>query len=323
MAIGAYVCDITDAARVEAVFGTERPAVVFHAAAHKHVPLMETNPGEAIKNNVFGTRTVADAAARLGAEKFVMISTDKAVNPTSIMGCSKRVAEIYIQNLGRHCPTQFVTVRFGNVLGSAGSVVPIFQSQIAAGGPVTVTDERMVRYFMTIPEASQLVLQAGCMGSGGEIFLLDMGEPIRIIDLARTMITLSGFRPDEDIEIRVTGRRPGEKLFEELSIQGEGMAPTGHPKIMIWKNVPYDDRGIRRAMDLMADVTNASTRRQVVDALRQVVPEFQPDSENGKENGPDRPRPSSTAPETPNRPADPLPTEVAATPRAAADSDVA
>jgi len=276
--IAAYICDIADRVRTEAIFSRERPAVVFHAAAHKHVPLMECNPGEAIKNNVFGTRNVADAAAKFGVEKFVMISTDKAVNPTSVMGCSKRVAEIYIQNLGRHCATQFVTVRFGNVLGSAGSVVPIFKAQIAAGGPVTVTDDRMVRYFMTIPEASQLVLQAASMGAGGEIFVLDMGEPVRIIDLARTMITLSGFRPDEDIEIKVVGRRPGEKLFEELSIKGEDMSPTRHPKILAWKNVPYSDERIAEALELLAGVTDPADPIAVVRALRRIVPEYSPES---------------------------------------------
>ncbi|MDD4889597.1 MAG: nucleoside-diphosphate sugar epimerase/dehydratase [Phycisphaerae bacterium] len=278
MPVVAYICDIADRARTDRIFQDEKPAVVFHAAAHKHVPLMEANPGEAIKNNVFGTKSVADASARAGVEKFVMISTDKAVNPTSVMGCSKRCAEIYIQNLGRHSSTQFVTVRFGNVLGSAGSVVPIFRAQIAAGGPVTVTDDKMVRYFMTIPEASQLVLQAGSMGRGGEIFVLDMGDPVKIIDLARTMITLSGFRPDEDIEIRVTGRRPGEKLFEELSILGEDMAQTPHPKILAWKNVPYDDQRIQEALQLLAGVTDARSPLDVVRALRQIVPEYTPES---------------------------------------------
>ena len=230
------ICDITDKKRVEQIFERFKPEVVIHAAAHKHVPLMEANPGEAIKNNVVGTKTVADAADRFGAGSFVMISTDKAVNPTSIMGSSKRIAELYIQYLGKTSKTHFVTVRFGNVLGSNGSVVPIFKNQIAAGGPVTVTHPEMRRYFMTIPEASQLVLQAAAMGKkGGEIFVLDMGEPVKIVDLAKELITLSGFRPGEDIEIIFTGTRPGEKLFEELSIKGEDMVPTRHPKIGIWQ----------------------------------------------------------------------------------------
>jgi FlaA1/EpsC-like NDP-sugar epimerase len=210
---------------VDQLFEIYHPQVVIHAAAHKHVPLMEGNPGEAIKNNVVGTRNMANAADAIGATDFVMISTDKAVNPTSIMGSSKRIAEMYIQDLNKTSGTHFVTVRFGNVLGSNGSVIPIFNKQIADGGPVTVTHPEMTRYFMTIPEASQLVLQAATMGTGGEIFLLDMGEPVKIVDLARELITLSGFRPGEDIEIEYSGLRPGEKLFEELSIEGEDRSP--------------------------------------------------------------------------------------------------
>src|SRR3989339_1665037 len=234
--MAAIICDITDKERVENIFQTYTPQVVIHAAAHKHVPLMETNPGESIKNNVLGTQTIANAADKYGTTNFVMISTDKAVNPTSLMGSSKRIAEMYIQDLNRTSNTHFVTVRFGNVLGSNGSVVPIFKKQIEDGGPVTVTHPEMKRYFMTIPEASQLVLQAATMGKGGEIFVLDMGEPVKIVDLANMLITLSGFRPGEDIEIVFTGPRPGEKLFEELRIEGEGMQRTRHPKIGIWKN---------------------------------------------------------------------------------------
>jgi len=244
----AIVCNITDKARVDEIFETYKPQVVIHAAAHKHVPLMELNAGEAVKNNILGTQLVADAAEACGAGHFVMISTDKAVNPTSIMGSSKRIAEMYIQDLSRTSKTHFVTVRFGNVLGSDGSVVPIFKKQIAEGGPVTITHPDMKRYFMTIPEASQLVLQAAAMGKGGEIFVLDMGEPVRIVDLARELITLSGFRPGEDIEMVFTGPRAGEKLFEELSIEGEDMQRTSHPKISVWKNIPMDRDRLQAAI---------------------------------------------------------------------------
>ena len=233
MTLVPYVADICDSRRINAIFDMERPQVVFHAAAHKHVPLMEANPGEAIKNNIFGTRKLADLADRYGVEKFVMVSTDKAVNPTSIMGVSKRVAEIYVQSLSQRSRTQFVTVRFGNVLGSAGSVVPLFREQIAKGGPITVTHPDMQRYFMTIPEACQLIMQAGAMGRGGEIFVLDMGEPVRIVDLARDLIRLSGLEPEKDIEIRFTGMRPGEKLFEEIAVDAENVDKTKHPKIYV------------------------------------------------------------------------------------------
>ncbi|MCG3127760.1 MAG: UDP-N-acetyl-alpha-D-glucosamine C6 dehydratase [Phycisphaerae bacterium] len=269
------LCDIADARRVDQLFAAERPAAVYHAAAHKHVPMMEYNPGEAIKNNVAGTRVIADAAARHGCEKFVMVSTDKAVNPTSIMGASKRVAEMYIQGLDQRCDTQFVTVRFGNVLGSSGSVIPIFKEQIARGGPVTVTHPDMVRYFMTIPEAAQLVLQAGFMGRGGEIFVLDMGDPVKIVDLARDLITLSGFRPGEDIEIVFSGMRPGEKLYEELSIEGEDVSRTAHPKIGIWKNRPEEWEPLVRAIDDLVASADELARDEARRRLRQIVPEFQ------------------------------------------------
>ena len=228
------IADVTDVGRLDHIFALQRPDVVLHAAAHKHVPMMEKNPGEAIKNNVVGTRTVAEAAGRHGVAVFVLISTDKAVRPTSVMGATKRVAELSIQTLQRrYADTRFVAVRFGNVLGSAGSVIPIFREQILRGGPVTVTHPDMIRYFMTIPEAAQLVVQAGAMGKGGEIFVLDMGEPVRILDLARDMIRLSGLRPFEDIDIAFSGVRPGEKLFEELGTTGEEVVKTHHPKIFI------------------------------------------------------------------------------------------
>jgi FlaA1/EpsC-like NDP-sugar epimerase len=273
-AMTAVVCDITDQGRVESIFEKYKPEVIIHAAAHKHVPLMEGNPGEAIKNNVVGSRTVANAADKFGADSFVMISTDKAVNPTSIMGSSKRVAELYVQDLNRTSKTHFVTVRFGNVLGSEGSVVPIFKKQIAQGGPVTVTHPEMKRYFMTIPEASQLVLQAASMGKGGEIFVLDMGEPVKIVDLATELITLSGFRPGVDIEIAFTGLRPGEKLFEELSIKGEDMQETRHPKIGIWKNIPMDRDQLRAKIEELIALAKIGEHAGIVAKIKELVPEY-------------------------------------------------
>lgn len=229
------IADIGDKTRIKQILQQYRPSAVFHAAAHKHVPLMEQNPGEAIKNNVIGTKNLADLSHEFGVERFVMISTDKAVNPTSVMGASKRLAEMYIQSLSEVSRTQFVAVRFGNVLGSNGSVVPIFQEQINKGGPVTVTHPEMKRYFMTIPEASQLVLQAGAMGQGGEIFILDMGEPVKIVELARDLIRLMGLREGDDVEIKFTGMRPGEKLYEEISMDAENAVRTKHPKIYVGK----------------------------------------------------------------------------------------
>ncbi|MHC4665441.1 MAG: polysaccharide biosynthesis protein [Planctomycetota bacterium] len=276
----AIVCNITDKTRVDAIFEKYKPQVVVHAAAHKHVPLMELNPGEAIKNNVLGTQIVADAADKHGAGNFVMISTDKAVNPTSIMGSSKRIAEMYIQDLSRTSKTHFVTVRFGNVLGSDGSVVPIFKKQIAEGGPVTVTHPEMKRYFMVIPEAVQLVLQAATMGKGGEIFVLDMGEPVRVVDLAKELITLSGFRPGEDIEMVFTGARPGEKLFEELSIKGEDMQPTRHPKIVIWNNIPTDHNRLHAALEELTIEVQKRDRSAIVRKIKALVPEYMANNNN-------------------------------------------
>jgi len=274
VALKAVICNITDKVRIDEVFSRYKPQVVIHAAAHKHVPMMELNPGEAVKNNVVGTRNVADAADNYGATNFVMISTDKAVNPTSIMGSSKRIAEMYIQDLNRSSKTHFVTVRFGNVLGSDGSVVPIFKKQIAEGGPVTITHPDMKRYFMTIPEASQLVLQAASMGQGGEIFVLDMGEPVKIVDLARELITLSGFRPDEDIQMVFTGPRPGEKLFEELSIVGEDMQKTRHPKIGIWTNIPMDREKLRRGIGELIEIAKTQNHSELVRKIKELVPEY-------------------------------------------------
>jgi len=274
LAIDPQVGDVTDARRMEQVFGAARPAIVFHAAAHKHVPMMEANPGEAVKNNVGGTRLIADLADRAGVDRFVLVSTDKAVNPTSVMGATKRVAEIYTQALALRSKTRFVTVRFGNVLGSNGSVIPIFKQQIAAGGPVTVTHPDMQRYFMTIPEASQLVLQAGAMGAGGEIFILDMGEPVKIVDLARDLIRLSGFRPGEDIEIKFNGVRPGEKLFEQLATDAEHADKTKHPKIFIGRIASPAWSDVTRGLDELIAHVDTGDAERIRAALRGLVPEY-------------------------------------------------
>jgi FlaA1/EpsC-like NDP-sugar epimerase len=239
--IMAVIADVRDYDRIDEVFATYRPDVVFHAAAHKHVPLMEGNAGEAIKNNVFGTKNVAVAADKYEVKRFVLISTDKAVNPSSVMGSTKRAAEIIIQLVNNGSKTKFMAVRFGNVLGSRGSVIPVFKQQIAHGGPLTVTHPEMKRYFMTIPEAVQLVIQAGAMGEGGEVFVLDMGEPIRILDMARDLIRLSGLELDKDISIKFTGVRPGEKLFEELLTAEEGTSLTKHKKIFVAKGANVYD----------------------------------------------------------------------------------
>ena len=274
----AIICDIYDRSRVMEIWGKYQPDVVIHAAAHKHVPIMERNPCEAIKNNILGTRNVADASSEYAVAEFVMASTDKAVNPSSVMGVSKRVAEIYMQALNERpgCRTQFKAVRFGNVLGSSGSVVPAFRRLIAAGGPLTVTDPEMERYFMTIPEASQLVLQAAATGNGGQVLLLDMGEPIKIVDLARNMITLSGFRPGEDIDIVFTGARPGEKLFEELRTAGEDIEPTVHPKVLVWKHESVEWDRVQESYRRLEQLANCLDRQPIVEALRDVVPEYEP-----------------------------------------------
>ncbi|HEX4054806.1 MAG TPA: nucleoside-diphosphate sugar epimerase/dehydratase [Tepidisphaeraceae bacterium] len=270
------IADVCDARRIGAIFEQHQPHVIFHCAAHKHVPMMECNPGEAIKNNVFGSRTVADAARASGCAAFVMVSTDKAVNPTSIMGASKRCAELYVQSLNTNdSPTRFVAVRFGNVLGSSGSVVPIFRKQIEAGGPVTVTHPDMKRYFMTIAEASQLVMQAGAIGQGGEIFILDMGEPMKILSLAKEMIRRRGLKPGKDIAIEFTGIRPGEKLYEELSCADEQTRRTSHPKIRVWQLPRATPKQIEQMLQTLTAVTNAD-HREVVQALSRCVPEYQP-----------------------------------------------
>ena len=278
LSISSVICDIYDRDRAMEVWRRHRPEVVVHAAAHKHVPLMELNPCEAIKNNVVGTKNVADASCDCGTKEFVTISTDKAVNPSSVMGASKRVAEMYTQALDgqQNCKTQFKAVRFGNVLGSSGSVVPTFRKQIAAGGPITITHPDMTRYFMTISEASQLVLQAAATGTGGQIFLLDMGEPVKILELARNMITLSGFRPGEDIDIVFTGIRPGEKLFEELRTDGEDIELTVHPKVKVWKCRKVDWETAGRAVENLSKLQNCLDRERIVEALKRIVPEYEP-----------------------------------------------
>jgi FlaA1/EpsC-like NDP-sugar epimerase len=271
----AVVADIRDDARLRRVFEEHRPQIVIHAAAHKHVPLMEANPAEALQNNVFGTLALGRLAGEFDANTFVMISTDKAVRPTSVMGATKRVAEMVVQDLdGRH-RTRFVAVRFGNVLGSAGSVIPIFREQIARGGPVTVTHPDMVRFFMTIPEASQLVLQAGAIGEGGEIFVLDMGEPVRIVDLAHEMITLSGLKPNEDVDVVFTGVRPGEKLYEEVGTDAENVSPTGRPKILIGKISPSAPEVVERALEELRKLADDGGEEAIRRCLGEIVPEAQ------------------------------------------------
>ncbi|MBK8169290.1 MAG: polysaccharide biosynthesis protein [Sandaracinaceae bacterium] len=267
------VADVCDENRMRAIFRSYQPQIVLHAAAHKHVPLMEQNPCESIKNNVLGTKLVGELSGQHGAEAFVLISTDKAVNPTSVMGASKRCAELVVQDLdGRYESTRFLAVRFGNVLGSAGSVIPIFREQIRKGGPVSVTHPDMVRYFMTIPEASQLVLQTAAMGDTGEIFILDMGEPVRILDLAVDMITLSGLKPHEDIPIVFSGIRPGEKLFEELETDTENMAKTKHPKIFIGRIEPYPEQDTERIITQLSLYANSGQSEKVRETLSAFLP---------------------------------------------------
>lgn len=264
--------------RIDTVIETYRPDIVFHAAAHKHVPLMEDSPNEAIKNNVEGTYKTALAAAKHGVKKFVLISTDKAVNPTNIMGASKRLCEMIIQMMDRHSDTDFVAVRFGNVLGSNGSVIPLFKKQIAEGGPVTVTDKRMIRYFMTIPEAVSLILQASYYAHGGEIFVLDMGEPVKIDDMARNLIRLSGYVPDEDIKIVYTGLRPGEKLYEELLMDEEGITETENELIFIGKPIQMDDDDFMKKLKLLDEASRGESDR-IKEIVAEIVPTYHPDLE--------------------------------------------
>jgi FlaA1/EpsC-like NDP-sugar epimerase len=272
------MADVLDMPRMHDIFERHQPEVVFHAAAHKHVPMMERHPTEAIKNNTLATVCLATLALEFKVDRFVLISTDKAINPTNVMGASKRLAEIFVQSLWASQPdqTKFMAVRFGNVLGSSGSVIPTFKKQIAAGGPVKVTHPDITRYFMTIPESVGLVLQCGAQGDGGEIFVLDMGEPVRIVDLARQVIELSGLRPGEDIEIQFTGLRPGEKLFEELSYKGENILPTHHPKIMRFASQPRElDRLQKDLQHLFSNVQDIDPN-ELKFTLKRLIPEYQP-----------------------------------------------
>lgn len=272
------VADITHENRMEDIFRLYRPEYVFHAAAYKHVPMMEDNPAESIVNNVKGTSIIADLAVKYGSRKFVMVSTDKAVNPTNVMGCSKRICEIYVQSLDKAVrdgavkgETRFVTTRFGNVLGSNGSVIPLFKRQIKAGGPLTVTHPDIIRFFMLISEACKLVLEAGTMGNGGEIYVFDMGEPVKIADLAKRMIKLSGAK---DIEIKYVGLRDGEKLYEEVLNDKETTLPTFHPKIKVAKVREYDYADIKRRIDALVETATESDDMTIVAGMKDLVPEF-------------------------------------------------
>ncbi len=273
--ISVLIASVRDKERLEQIFETYRPEIVFHAAAHKHVPLMEYSPGEAIKNNVFGTYNTALCAQKYGTRRFVMISTDKAVNPTNVMGATKRMCEMIIESMQEeNGETDFVAVRFGNVLGSNGSVIPRFKKQIAAGGPVTVTDPEITRFFMTIPEAAQLVLQAAAYAKGGEIFVLDMGKPVRIYDLAKKMINLSGLRPGVDVEIQFTGLRPGEKLYEELLMQEEGLQKTAHSKIFVGQQVKISAAELKKKLDALSGISSENAE-EIKKILASVVPTYQ------------------------------------------------
>jgi FlaA1/EpsC-like NDP-sugar epimerase len=274
------IASVRDRKNIFRIIEGERPDVIFHAAAHKHVPLMERSPKEAIKNNTFGTLNMGEAASKYGVKYFVLISTDKAVNPTNVMGTSKRMCEMVIQGLSQtKTDTKFAAVRFGNVLGSNGSVIPLFKDQIKEGGPVTVTHKDIIRYFMTIPEAAQLVIQAGAIAKGGEIFVLDMGEPVRIYDLALDLIRLSGLKPFEDIDIELVGLRPGEKLFEELLMEDEGLTNTEFKKIYIGAPSQIDYKTLKKDFIRLQKVIDQGTDCDLVELLRQLVPTFRTSEE--------------------------------------------
>jgi len=267
--------DICDEQKMRLIFSTYKPGIVFHAAAYKHVPMMELNPSEAVRNNVLGTRVLADLSMEYKTEKFVFISTDKAVNPTNVMGASKRIAEMYVQAHDKKSATRFITTRFGNVLGSNGSVIPQFRKQIESGGPVTVTDAEVTRYFMTIPEAVSLVLEAGTMGQGGEIFIFDMGKSVKILNLAQKMILLSGLTLGKDIQIEFTGLRPGEKLYEELLADKENTLPTYHKRIMIARVENRDAAAIEADINDFPALVRDSNETEIVRKMKSIVPEFQ------------------------------------------------
>jgi len=268
------VANVKDRYRMDTIFDNYRPDIVYHAAAYKHVPIIEKSPYEGIFVNVFGTRIVADTALRYGVERFVMVSTDKAVNPTNVMGATKRVAELYTQSLNELGKTKFIATRFGNVLGSNGSVVPLFRKQIENGGPITVTHEEITRYFMTIPEACNLVLEAGAMGQGGEVFVFDMGEPVKILDMAKKMVNLSGLELNTDIAIEFTGLRPGEKLYEELLASSENTLPTHHPKIMVAKVETYSNKAIKEHLDILTEIMIDGDVVGMVRKVKTIVPEY-------------------------------------------------
>lgn len=276
--LAVLIASVRNTKRMEAIFAQYRPNIVYHAAAHKHVPLMETSPNEAVKNNVMGTYKTAQAADRYGVEKFVLISTDKAVNPTNVMGASKRICEMVIQMMNQRSKTNYVAVRFGNVLGSNGSVIPLFKKQIQAGGPVTVTHPDIIRYFMTIPEAVSLVLQAGAYARGGEIFVLDMGEPVKIVDLAKNLIKLSGYRVGEDIEIKFTGLRPGEKMYEELLMNEEGLKKTANKMIFIGKPIEFDAELFEKQLKKLGEEAKSETK-DIRELIKEIVPTYHEEGE--------------------------------------------
>ncbi|WP_414150142.1 polysaccharide biosynthesis protein [Acetobacterium carbinolicum] len=279
------IASVRDRDDVFSIIETYHPDVIFHAAAHKHVPLMERSPWEAIKNNVFGTKNIAEAAHEFGVDRLVMVSTDKAVNPTNIMGASKRICEMIIQGLARQSKTKFTAVRFGNVLGSNGSVVPLFKKQIKEGGPVTVTHKEIIRFFMTIPEAAQLVIQSGAIAKGGEIFVLDMGQPVKIFDLAVDLIKLSGLKLNEDIEIEIIGLRPGEKLYEELLMDEEGLTETRFEKIRVGKPGDIDYTKLKNSLEELRPLLNLSNKKALINRVKTIVPTYKDNSEVNHNNG--------------------------------------